>query len=103
MTDAAIAPARSDPRTRRNVAVLVAAQAILGSQMPMLFVVGGLVGNSLTPNPCLATLPISMIVFGSMTTAPWISPLMQRRGRRTGFIIGALAGALGATVAGFGL
>jgi MFS family permease len=103
MSDAATAPVRSDPRTRRNVAVLVAAQAILGSQMPMLFVVGGLVGNSLTPNPCLATLPISMIVFGSMTTAPWISPLMQRRGRQTGFIIGALAGALGATVAGFGL
>ncbi|SFR50483.1 MFS transporter [Litoreibacter janthinus] len=103
MSDATIAPAKSDPRTRRNVAVLVAAQAILGSQMPMLFVVGGLVGNSLTPNPCLATLPISMIVFGSMTTAPWISPLMQRRGRRTGFVIGAIAGALGATVAGFGL
>ncbi|EPX78940.1 MFS transporter [Litoreibacter arenae] len=103
MTDIVNAPARSDPRTRRNVAVLVAAQAILGSQMPMLFVVGGLVGNTLTPNPCLATLPISMIVFGSMTTAPWISPLMQRRGRRTGFVIGALGGALGAAVAGYGL
>ncbi|WP_298256492.1 MFS transporter [uncultured Litoreibacter sp.] len=103
MSYTATAPARSDPRTRRNVAVLVAAQAILGSQMPMLFVVGGLVGNALTPNPCLATLPISMIVFGSMTTAPWISPLMQRRGRQTGFIIGALGGALGAAVAGFGL
>ncbi|SHE30873.1 Predicted arabinose efflux permease, MFS family [Litoreibacter ascidiaceicola] len=103
MTDATNAPARSDPRTRRNVAVLVGAQAILGSQMPMLFVVGGLVGNTLTPNPCLATLPISMIVFGSMTTAPWISPLMQRQGRRNGFIIGALAGALGAAVAGYGL
>jgi len=103
MTDAAIAPTKSDPRTRRNVAVLVAAQAILGSQMPMLFVVGGLVGNTLTPNPCLATLPISMIVFGSMTTALWISPLMQRRGRRTGFVVGALAGALGAAIAGLGL
>ncbi|TDT77898.1 putative MFS family arabinose efflux permease [Litoreibacter halocynthiae] len=103
MTDVTNAPARSDPRTRRNVAVLVGAQAILGSQMPMLFVVGGLVGNTLTPNPCLATLPISMIVFGSMTTAPWISPLMQRQGRRNGFIIGALAGALGAAIAGYGL
>ncbi|WP_281857327.1 MFS transporter [Litoreibacter halocynthiae] len=103
MTDAINAPTRSDPRTRRNVAVLVGAQAILGSQMPMLFVVGGLVGNTLTPNPCLATLPISMIVFGSMTTAPWISPLMQRQGRRNGFIIGALAGALGAAIAGYGL
>ena len=29
-----------DTRTRRNVAVLVAAQAFLGAQMPMIFVVG---------------------------------------------------------------
>ena len=90
-------------RAKRNVAVLVAAQAVLGAQMPMMFVVGGLAGNMLTPNPCLATLPISMIVFGSMTTAPWISPLMQRKGRRFGFIIGALGGALGAAVSFYGL
>ena len=32
-----------DNRTKRNIAVLVAAQAILGAQMPMIFVVGGLV------------------------------------------------------------
>ncbi|NNK79155.1 MAG: MFS transporter [Litoreibacter sp.] len=87
----------------RNVAVLIAAQAILGSQLPMLFVMGGLVGNSLASNPCLATLPISLIMFGSMTTAPWISPLMQRHGRRAGFIVGALGGASGAAVAAFAL
>ncbi len=93
----------SDQRAVRNVAVLVAAQAILGAQMPMLFVVGGFVGNMLTTNPCLATLPISFIVFGSMTTAPWISPLMQYRGRRFGFVVGALCGALGAAVAAYGI
>ena len=59
-----------DSRARRNVAVLVAAQAILGAQMPMIFVVGGLAGGMLSTNPCLATLPISFIVFSSMTTAP---------------------------------
>jgi len=75
MSDTATLSGKADPRPRRNVAVLVACQAIMGSQMPMLFVVGGLVGNSLAPNPCLATLPISMIVLGSMSTAPWISLL----------------------------
>jgi len=79
-----------DSRTRRNVAVLVAAQAIL--------VVGGLAGSML-----FATLPISMIVFGSMTTAPWLSPLMQRRGRRLGFFIGTLGGALGAAISAYAL
>ena len=33
-----------DRRAWRNVMVLVAAQAVLGSQMPMMFVVGGLAG-----------------------------------------------------------
>lgn len=90
-------------RTRRNIAVLVAAQAVLGAQMPMMFVVGGLAGGMLAGNACFATLPISMIVFGSMTTAPWLSPLMQRHGRRVGFFIGALGGAAGAIVSAYGL
>lgn len=92
-----------DTRTRRNVAVLVAAQAFLGAQMPMIFVVGGLAGGMLADNVCFATLPISLIVFGSMTTAPWMSPLMQRKGRRFGFVVGALGGALGAAIAAVGL
>ena len=92
-----------DARAKRNVAVLVMAQAILGAQLPMIFVIGGLAGSQLSTNPCLATLPISFIVFGSMTTAPWISPLMQRNGRRFGFFLGAFAGATGAMVAAYGL
>ncbi len=92
-----------DTRAKRNVAVLVAAQAILGAQMPMIFVVGGLAGGMLAGNPCFATLPISMIVFGSMTTAPWLSPLMQRQGRKFGFFVGALGGAVGAAIAAYGL
>ena len=87
-----------DTRARRNVAVLVAAQAFLGSQITMIFVIGGLAGQQLSPNICLATLPISMIVFGSMTTAPWLSTLMQRWGRRAGFLAGALGGLVGAMI-----
>lgn len=93
----------NDQIAKRNVTVLVAAQAILGAQMPMIFVIGGLAGGMLAPNPCLATLPISLIVFGSMTTAPWLSPLMQTRGRKLGFIIGALGGAAGALLSAWGL
>lgn len=92
-----------DGRAKRNVTVLVAAQAILGAQMPMIFVIGGLAGGMLSPNPCLATLPISFIVFGSMITAPWLSPLMQRNGRRFGFFLGAAAGAVGAMISAYGL
>ena len=83
-------------RARRNLAVLVAAQALLGAQMSMIFIFGGLVGQSLAPNPCFATLPLSMIVLGSALTARPLSGFMQRHGRRAGFQLAVLAGALGA-------
>lgn len=92
-----------DTRARRNVAVLVAAQAFLGSQITMIFVIGGLAGQQLSPNVCLATLPISMIVFGSMTTAPWLSTIMQNFGRRAGFLVGALGGLVGAVICAYAL
>jgi MFS family permease len=98
MSETAV-PLPDDRRARRNVAVLVAAQAILGSQVTMIFVIGGLAGQMLAPHPCLATLPISMIVFGSMSTAPWLSPLMQRWGRVPGFFVGAIGGLAGSGIA----
>jgi MFS family permease len=88
---------------KRNVAVLICAQAILGSQMPMIFTVGGLAGQSLASNACFATLPISMIVLGSMITASPLSNLMQKFGRRFGFFIGALGGLTGGIIGAFGL
>lgn len=85
-------------RARRNLAVLVSAQALLGAQMSMIFIMGGLVGQTLAPNPCLATLPLSMIVLASALTARPLSAFMQRHGRRAGFQLAVLAGALGAAI-----
>ncbi len=92
-----------DTRAKRNVIVLVLAQAILGAQMPMIFTIGGLAGQSLASNICFATLPISLIVLGSMLSATPVSALMQRYGRRAGFFIGAGGGALGGAVGAYGL
>lgn len=92
-----------DRRAKRNVGVLVAAQAILGSQITMIFVIGGLAGQMLAPNACFATLPISLIVFGSMSTAPWLSRVMQRYGRRVGFFIGGTGGLIGSAIGAIGL
>ncbi|WP_113911784.1 MFS transporter [Roseovarius dicentrarchi] len=100
MTDAAA----TDPAlARRNVTVLVIAHGFLGAQMPMIFVVGGLAGTGLASNPCWATLPISMIIIGSMLSATPISAIMQKYGRRTGFFIGTMGGALGGAVGAYGL
>ena len=88
---------------KRNVAVLICAQAILGSQMPMIFTVGGLAGQSLASNACFATLPISMIVLGSMLTASPLSNLMQKFGRKFGFFIVAIGGLTGGIIGAVGL
>jgi len=93
----------NDTLARRNMWFLIAAQAILGAQMPLIFTVGGLAGSTLAPNACWATLPISLTVIGSMLWAQPLSALMQRHGRRAGFVAGAIAGAAGATLASWGL
>lgn len=103
MTKAELSEIQDDRRARRNVTVLVLAQAFLGAQMPMIFIMGGLAGQSLSTNPCLATLPISMIVLGSMLTATPLAAVMQRFGRRAGFVIGAAGGMTGAAIAAWGL
>lgn len=83
---------------KRNLVVLIAAQAILGSQMAISFILGGLAGQYLSPNPCLATLPISLIILGSMLSAPVMATVMQKHGRRAGFMIGVVAGGLSAAL-----
>lgn len=88
-----------EPGRWRNVTVLVLAQALLGAQMSMIFTVGGLAGKSLAPNPCLATLPLSLIVLGSVLTAQPMSEFMVAKGRRAGFVLATGAGALGAAIA----
>ncbi len=83
--------------------VLVVAQAVLGAQMPMIITMGGLAGQQLAANACFATLPISLMVLGSMLTSVPLSEFMQRFGRTAGFMIGAGGGALGGLTAMTGL
>ena len=83
--------------------ILVLAQAVLGAQMPMIFTIGGLAGQTLATNACFATLPISLIVLGSMISATPMSLIMQKYGRRVGFFIGAFGGAIGGAIGAYGL
>jgi MFS family permease len=88
------AVAFDDGRAKRNVAVLVFAQAVLGSQLAINIIVAGLAGAVLADDPSLATLPISTVVVGSLLTAPAMSLFMGRYGRRAGFLVSAAAGAV---------
>lgn len=90
-------------RARRNVLVLAFAQAILGAQMPVNFVVAGLAGQMLGSNPCISTLPISMFVLGSALSARPLAGFMARHGRRAGFVLACLCAAAGAATSFAGL
>ena len=103
MTTAMIPPPADDRRARRNVMVLVAAQAVLGAQMPIIFTLAGLAGQSLATNACWATLPISMAVIGSMLAASPLAAFMQRYGRKAGFLLAAGFGAAGGLIGAWGL
>ncbi|AQS47852.1 MULTISPECIES: MFS transporter [Thioclava] len=96
-------PAPPATREMRNTIVLVLAQALLGAQMPMIFTVGGLAGQMLSPNPCFATLPLSLIILGSVLSAQPMSEFMAAKGRRAGFILANAMGALGAATAAYAL
>ncbi len=94
----------SDDRlARRNVAILVLAQSIAGAQIPMIFAIAGLAGQSLAPNPIFATLPISLTVLANTIMANPMSWFMQRYGRRAGFWLGSVGGTLGALISAYAL
>ncbi|TWI38050.1 MFS transporter [Paracoccus sulfuroxidans] len=96
-------PIENMPRARRNVIVLLLAQALLGAQMSMIFIVGGLAGQMLSPNPCIATLPLSMVVLGTALSARPLASFMRQHGRKTGFFLACGAGAIGAGLAAIGI
>ena len=84
-----------DRRAKRNVAVLFFTQAVLGAQLPVNIILGGLSGALLADNRALATLPVSVMVLLSMFSTLPISHFMGRFGRKAGFLVGATAGAIG--------
>lgn len=100
---AANSPLHDDTLAKRNLIILVLAQGFLGAQMPLIFTIGGLAGQSLASNVCFATLPISLIVLGSMLSATPISAIMQRYGRRAGFWLGTMGGAVAGAICAYGL
>ena len=90
-------------REKRNVAVLAASQALFMTGATMLVILSGLVGLDLAEDKALATLPVSALMIGNALTMVPASLLMERIGRRPGFILGALIGVSGGAVAGAGV
>ena len=99
MTDDAIAtaaPDTDDTVARRNALILALAQGCVGFGVSTVVIFGGYVGQTLSPDKTLATLPITAMMTGVLFGTLPMAMIMQRFGRRTGFQLGALLGILGA-------
>lgn len=83
--------------------LLVAAQSLGGASPPIIISLGGLVGQQLSSNPAASTLPVSIYQLGlALSTLPaaWI---MNRMGRRTAYVLGAILGVISGVVAAQGI
>jgi MFS family permease len=83
----------------RNVFLLGCAMALGLSGAPVIVLLGGIVGTTLSPDPSLATLPVAMLVTGTALCTVPAALLMGRIGRRPGFMMASAAAAL-ASLAG---
>jgi len=77
------------PMNIRNLAILFSCQMISVSGSVVLITLGGIVGSELAPAPEWATVPLSIMVVCTALTTILASMLMQRIGRRFGFMTGA--------------
>lgn len=88
---------------RRNVLVLTVASALGAASPPIIISLGGIVGQTLSPNPALVTLPVSLYSLGlALGTIP-AALVMRHLGRRGGYLIGATIGLASGLVAAFGI
>ncbi len=81
----------------RNIILLTLASALAMSVAPAVIFIGGLIGTELAPEPHLATLPVAFMIVGTALSTVPAAMIMQKLGRKKGFLIGA-AGGVGANL-----
>ncbi len=77
-----------------NVWILVAAQALAMCTAPFIVFIGSIHGRLLAPSPELATLPVGLVVVGTVLAIKPATWLMERIGRKPVMLLGTLAGTL---------
>ena len=80
----------------KQVLTLALAQCFSATGTTVVVLLGGILGTTLAPSPVLATLPVSLLIVGVAGNTLPAALVMQRFGRKRGFIASAIA-ACGAT------
>lgn len=87
----------------KNFLLILFGNVILGSSLPILIILGVFAGSWLAPKEWLSTAPPTVSMLAGIFIASPISNFMGRFGRRTGFLLGAIAMFTGASLAVFSL
>lgn len=90
-------------RMHRQVFLLACAQALFQTVSVAVMTVGGLAGTLIADRADLGTVPIASMFMGTAVAMFPASSWMARRGRRAGFLLGALLGVLGSLIAAYGV
>lgn len=83
-----------------NVWILVAAQALAMCTAPFIVFIGSIHGRILAPSPELATLPVGLVVVGTVLAIKPATWLMERIGRKPVMLLGASMGVLAGLIGG---
>ncbi len=83
----------------RNLIILFCCQIVFVAGTVVLVIIGGVVGYQLAADPSYATLPVALMVVGTALATIPASMLMQRVGRRWGFIFATGLASSGALLA----
>lgn len=88
---------------RRNVFVLTAAQTLGAASPPIIISLGGIVGQMLSSQAALVTLPVSLYHLGLAAGTIPAAMIMRQYGRRNGYLLGASIGLIAGLVATLGI
>ena len=97
------AVARAYPHEFANVLRLSAAQALAGANAVVVYATAAIIGHTLSPNPALATLPISIFVVGMASCTLPAGVIARRYGRRAAFLAGTGCGVAVGLIAALGV
>ena len=87
----------------RNLSLYFLAQLIFTAGTNLIVTLGGIVGSAIAADPALATLPLSFMVVGTAAATVPVAMLMQRVGRRLGFVAGGCLAVASALLAAWAL
>ena len=87
----------------RNLFLLFVCEAFLRTASIVVLSSMALVGQRLAPSSTLATLPLALVPVAMMMVTVPAARLMQRRGRKFGFVLGAVLGIAGGLLGSFAI